>query len=152
MYATATASARQKFVNDGVGNTPPERLLVMLYDRLLRDLDDAVIAIAQSDVGGAHSALAHAQDIVAELHSALDLDAWDGAEAMSGLYVWLGELLAQANVKKSTALVDEARSLVQPMRDTWDEAYQALASASVCVGAAAFGDGALGTGGLDVSG
>ncbi len=146
MYSTATASARQKFVNDGVGNTPPERLLVMLYDRLLRDLDDAVLAITQADVGAAHEALSHAQDIVAELHSALDRDAWDGAEAMSGLYIWLGELLAQANVKKSTALVDEARSLVQPMRDTWDEAYQALTAASVPAPAG------VGAGGLDVSG
>jgi flagellar secretion chaperone FliS len=144
MYAPSTA--RNKFVADGVGTTPPERMLVLLYDRLLRDLDDADLAIGRFDVGGAHDALTHAQDIVAELHSALDADAWDGAGAMADLYTWLGDLLARANMAKSGALVGEARSLVQPLRDTWAEACQAVATASPvsAVGAS--------VGGLDVSG
>ncbi len=142
MY-TATA-ARNRFVTDGVGSTPPEKLLVMLYDRLLRDLDDATAAIGDKDVSGAHEALSHAQDIVAELHSALDPDRWDGAEAMGDLYTWLAELLGRANMKKSAALVDEARSLVAPLRDTWAEAYRSLA-ANPSVATAT-------TGGLDVSG
>lgn len=160
MYATA--SARNKFMSDGMGTTPPERLLVMLYDRLLRDLDEAEAAIGQADIGAAHDALTHAQDIVAELHSALDLDAWDGAPAMAELYTWLGELLAQANMKKSVDHVNEARSLVKPLRDTWDEAYQAMAAASApasvgagaaaSTSAAAFGQGGPRIGGLDVSG
>ena len=142
MYATATA--RNKFVADGVGTTPPERLLVMLYDRLLRDLDDATGAIGGAQIGPAHDALTHAQDIVAELHSALDTSAWDGAEAMAELYTWLGELLSRANMAKSAPLVAEARSLVQPLRDTWDEAYRAISSKPVGATAPA--------GGLDVAG
>ena len=146
MY-TATA-ARNRFVSDGVGSTPPEKLLVMLYDRLLRDLDEAGEAIAGTDVGAAHTALSHAQDIVAELHSALDPDRWDGAEAMGDLYTWLADLLARANMKKSTALVTEARSLVAPLRDTWAEAYQALQVAPAPVVSTASAH----PGGLDVAG
>ena len=144
MYAPSTA--RNKFVADGVGTTPPERMLVLLYDRLLRDLDDAALAIGRVDVGDAHDALTHAQDIVAELHSALDTDAWDGAAAMADLYTWLGELLARSNMAKSADLVAEARSLVQPLRDTWAEACQALATASPVSAVSAS------AGGLDVSG
>ena len=55
MYATATA-ARNKFVADGVGSTPPERLLVLLYDRLLRDLDDADRAITAIEIPAAGAA------------------------------------------------------------------------------------------------
>lgn len=130
MYAT-TSTARNRFVADGVGSTPPERLLVMLYDRLLRDLDDGIIAIGRVDVAGAHDALTHAQDIVAELHSALDLDRWEGAQAMADLYTYLADLLARANMTKSAPLVAEARKLVDPLRDTWAEAAQSLASAPV---------------------
>lgn len=145
MYAPSTA--RNKFVADGVGSTPSERLLVMLYDRLLRDLEDAMVAIGRAQVGPAHEALTHAQDIVAELHSALDPDNWDGADAMAELYTWLADLLARANMTKSAPLVAEARSLVQPMRDTWDEAYREV-SAKPLVAAVS----AASTGGLDVSG
>jgi flagellar secretion chaperone FliS len=127
MYATAS-TARNRFVADGVGSTPPERLLVLLYERLLRDLDDAIIGIGRLDVTGAHDALTHAQDIVAELHSALDLDRWEGAQAMADLYIYLADLLARANMTKSAPLVAEARKLIQPLRDTWAEAAQALAS------------------------
>ncbi|MBK5224001.1 MAG: flagellar export chaperone FliS [Acidimicrobiia bacterium] len=141
MYATAIA--RNKFVADGVGSTPQERLLVLLYDRLLRDLDDASVAIGGSDVGGAHDALTHAQDIVAELHSALDPARWDGADAMAALYTYLADVLARANISKSTNLVAEARSLVAPMRDTWAEAH-AITAAPVAVSSAA--------GGIDVAG
>jgi flagellar protein FliS len=155
MYATAT-TARNKFVADGVGSTPQERLLVMLYDRLLRDLDDADRAIAAIEIPAAHDALTHAQDIVAELHSALDPARWDGADAMADLYTYLADLLGRANMAKSAALVAEARAVVAPLRDTWADAYAALTTvaASPLATAAAGGIAAagVGAGGLDVAG
>jgi flagellar secretion chaperone FliS len=138
------ATARNKFISDGVGSTPPERLLIMLYDRLVRDLDDAAIAAASADVNATHEALSHAQDIVAELHSALNSDAWAGAEPMAELYTWLADLLARANVHKSIELVAEARSLVAPLRDTWAEAYELLPTTQSVA--------AVPAGGLDVAG
>ncbi len=143
MYSS-TATARNKFVSDGVGSTPSERLVVLLYDRLLRDLDDAAAAIDTAAVGAAHDALAHAQDIVAELHSALDPASWDGADAMGEVYTWLADLLCRANMKKSVPLVQEARTIVAPLRDTWAEACRAL-QANPHAGAAT-------AGGLDVAG
>ncbi len=142
----APTQARDRFVSDGVGSVPPGKLLVMLYDRLLRDLDEAAVAIERRDPPAAHEALTHAQDIVAELHSALDLDRWDGAPAMVDIYTYLADLLGRANMAKSTALVIEARSVVAPLRDTWSEAYAAASEAHALAGAARAG------GGLDVAG
>lgn len=144
MYATAT-TARHRFVADGVGSTPPERLLVLLYDRLLRDLDDAERAIAAIEIPAAHDALTHAQDIVAELHSALDPGRWDGADRMADLYAYVADLLGRANMGKSAELVAEARSVIAPLRDTWAEAYTVTSAAAPV--AAVIGDG-----GLDVAG
>lgn len=140
MYAPTTA--RNRFVSDGVGSMAPGKLLVLLYDRMLRDLDEASSAIDRRDTVAAHGALTHAQDIVAELHSALDVDRWDGAAAMVDLYTYLADLLGRANVSKSMALVLEARSVVAPLRDTWAEAYAATTEAAAAVTG----------GGLDVAG
>ena len=117
------ATARNRFVSDGVGSMPQGKLLVLLYDRMLRDLDEAAVAIDRRDAVAAHEALTHAQDIVAELHSALDVDRWDGAPAMVDIYTFLADLLGRANMAKSVSLVLEARSVVTPLRDTWAEAY-----------------------------
>lgn len=142
MYAT---TARNRFMSDGVGSTPPERLLVLLYDRLLRDLDEASAAVVDGDVCATHEALSHAQDIVAELHSALDPERWDAAESMAGLYTWLADLLGRANIGKDLSLIAEARSLIEPLRDTWDEAYKVVSALPVPATAGP-------EGGLDVSG
>lgn len=143
----APTTARNRFVDDGVGSMPQGKLLVLLYDRLLRDLDEAVVAIDGHETAVAHDALTHAQDIVAELHSALDVDRWDGAPAMVDLYTFLAELLARANIAKSTTLVLEARSVVAPLRDTWSEAYAAASETQALAGAAR-----AAAGGLDVAG
>ena len=143
------ATARNRFVSDGVGSMPQGKLLVLLYDRMVRDLDEAAVAIDRRDTVGAHEALTHAQDIVAELHSALDVDRWDGAQAMVDIYTFLADLLGRANMAKSLALVAEARSVVLPLRDMWGEAYEA----STLAAGSGVGNGvAVAAGALDVAG
>jgi flagellar secretion chaperone FliS len=139
----APTTARNRFVADGMGSTPPGKLLVLLYDRLLRDVDEAAVAIDRRDTVAAHEALTHAQDIVAELHSALDVDRWDGASAMVDIYTFLADLLARANIAKSLPLVVEARSVIAPLRDTWAEAYVAATESAAPARVA---------GGVDVAG
>jgi len=124
-------TARNRFVSDGVGSMPQGKLLVLLYDRMLRDLDEAAVAIDRRDAVAAHEALTHAQDIVAELHSALDVDRWDGAPAMVDIYTFLADLLGRANMAKSLPLVAEARSVIAPLRDTWAEAHAAATESAV---------------------
>lgn len=151
MYATAT-TARSRFMTDGVGSTPPERLLVLLYERLLRDLDEAATAIGAGTVEGAHEALSHAQDIIAELHAALDPGSWELADRMGDLYTWLAETLAQANMKKDAALVAEARSVVQPLCDTWSEAARTAGAGTTVAPGGIAPPTSIAAGGLDVAG
>ncbi|MFA5566311.1 MAG: flagellar export chaperone FliS [Acidimicrobiia bacterium] len=144
MYA-AQAAVRNRFITDGTGTVSQERLLIMLYERLLRDIDDAHTALGEPrNVAAAHEALAHAQDIVAELHSALNPELWEGGEEMASLYTYLATLLMQANLEKSQAKVAEARSIVAPMLATWQEAYQAVTTPAHAA--------KVGTGTLDVAG
>jgi flagellar protein FliS len=117
-----TTQARARFVSDGLAVLTGPRLLVALYERLVRDLDEASAAIDAGDTVTAHNALIHAQDIVSELAGSLDGSAWDGAGDLAELYEWTYHHLVQANIAKDSGIVDACRSVIAPLRDTWAEA------------------------------
>jgi flagellar secretion chaperone FliS len=119
---------RDAYVGDSIATASPARLLVMLYDRLLVDLAGATQAIAARDLGSASNKICHAQDIVMELRTSLDVSAWEGGPGLASLYDWLYRRLVQANVAKDPAAVAECIELVTPLRDAWSEAAAATAT------------------------
>ena len=50
----ANQNVRSRYVSDGAGVVPPARLLVMLYDRLVLDLEQADTAIVTGDIATAN--------------------------------------------------------------------------------------------------
>ena len=116
---TTAQHARSRYATAAVSTASPARLLVMLYDRLVRDLVTAEQALASGDLSMMGQELLHAQDIVLELRTSLDLTVWDGAQGLADLYSWLHAELIQANVKKDAARIASCRSLVEPLRDAW---------------------------------
>ena len=119
---TTAYAARARYANEAVTTASPAKLLVMLYDRLVRDLVTAEQCLADGDLGRASSELVHAQDIVSELHTSLDQSAWDGAAGLASLYVFMKAELVAANVRKDAARVVGVRELVEPLRDAWRSA------------------------------
>jgi flagellar protein FliS len=111
--------ARARYVADAVETNSPARLVVMLYDALAKDLATAEQALAARDLAVTNSTLIHAQEIVLELNSGLRVDAWDGAPALKQIYVFLYDRLVAANVRKDSAVIDECRLLVEPLREAW---------------------------------
>jgi len=103
---------------------PPARLLVLLYDRLARDLDDAETAIRAADGAAARLALLHAQDIVSELEQALDPSVWTAAVELSTIYVYLQGRLVNANIHQDLASVEACRAAIDPLREAWTLAWQ----------------------------
>ena len=71
-------AARSRYAADAVATASPARLLIMLYDRLVRDLVTAEEAAAKGDLTTMSSELVHAQAIVLELRTSLDTTVWDG--------------------------------------------------------------------------
>src|SRR4051794_41861363 len=90
---TTAAQLRSRYAREAVMTASPVRLVTMLYDRLVRDLDDAELAISLDNPQAAHAQLRHAQDIVQELSSSLDVSKWDGGPGLQSLYTWLLERL-----------------------------------------------------------
>lgn len=121
------ADIRSMYDGDKVSTTP-ERLITMLYDRLVRDLVGAEEAIRLGARDLSNDQLVHAQEIVFELLSALDGTSWDGATALAALYTWvLGELVG-ANVDQDALRVAQCRALLEPLADAWHVAAAEVAA------------------------
>lgn len=122
MTTTAVRRDVARFADDHLHTATESRLLVMLYERLSIDLARAESALLREDIETSHACLVHAQAIVFELRSALDVDAWEGGPNMAAIYAWLhGELVA-ANVTKDGSRVSDSRKIVDTLRDAWREA------------------------------
>jgi flagellar protein FliS len=127
MYNAQLGAARAQYTRESVTTASPARLLIMLYDRLVRDLVTAEAALTGGDIAKASSELVHAQQIVLELRTSLDLDAWDGAAGLADLYSFLHAELVTANLHKDATRVLACREIVEPLRDAWRQAaLQAL--------------------------
>lgn len=120
------AKSLDRYRTDGLASQSPQRLLVLLYQRLAVDLERAEASLSTGDRGGAHAPLVHAQEIVGELRLALDVGAWPAAQGLAELYGYLEQRLVTANVTKSAAAVTECRALVAPLVDAWEAAYRAV--------------------------
>ena len=121
---TTPAILRRRYQADAVTTASASRLVVMLYDRLVRDLFAAHAAIGSADIPAAHHALLHAQEIVAELAGSLDVGQWDEARSLASLYEYLGYTLVRANLAKSQSYVMDCLEVVEPLRDAFATAAQ----------------------------
>jgi flagellar secretion chaperone FliS len=121
---------RGRYLADSVATASPARLLTMLYDRLVLDLNRGEEALRAGDRNAAWQQLVHAQDIVLELRTSLNADAWDGADRLAQIYTWLLTELVGANVNADADRVAACRGLVEPLRDAWREAALSLAASA----------------------
>jgi flagellar protein FliS len=116
---------RDRYLQDSIDTASPGKLLLMLYDRLVLDLMKGEEALRTGEREQAHEQLTHAQEIVLELRTSLDVDAWSGAPALANLYGWMLTELIGANIAKDADRVAACRTLVEPLRDAWREAAAA---------------------------
>ncbi len=113
---------RDRYLADSVSTASPGKLLVMLYDRLVLDLAQGEEAVRAGDRDRSAERLTHAQEIILELRTTLDLDAWSGAPGLANLYGFLLTELIGATIGRDADRIAACRALVEPLRDAWREA------------------------------
>lgn len=123
-----TTDLRSEYLAQSVLNATPSTLVTMLYDRLLLDISRARKAIAAGDKAGCNAAALHAQDIVTELMTTLDVSAWAGAQNLLTLYSYLSTELVKANVHQDDERFDACRALIEPLREAWHTAARELSA------------------------
>lgn len=132
-------SVRSRYVTSAVETVGPARLLTMLYDRMLLDVDRGVEALQAGDRMQGSSHLQHAQEIVAELMVSLQPDGWEGGEQLMAIYRYLLTELIGAGAHGDADRARACRDLVLPLADAWHAAADELtrtASATAPVPAA----------------
>ena len=124
------ALKRAQLNREAILSASPARLLTMLYDRLLVDLNRAEAAQIAGNWPVASENLVHAQAILSELISSLNSEVWSGATGLHSLYAFATQLLIDANITRDPALTRQAIGLMEPLRQTWHEAASAPAAPS----------------------
>jgi len=124
----AALRAQQRYREDAILSAGPERLVTMLFDRLLVDIDRAEAAQLAGEWQTAGTELQHAQRIVAELHGSLT-DDWQGSASLRAVYTYLSRTLIGANIGRDVERTRECRELVVPLRDAWHAAADAVTAA-----------------------
>ena len=110
---------RARYIKDTVETIPPSRLVTMLYDALVTDLELAERGIAANDLHAANRGLVKAQAILIELRSSLKPELWSAGPRLAALYEYLIREVVQANVTKDARRIATCRRLVEPLRDAW---------------------------------
>jgi flagellar protein FliS len=100
------------------GATPPE-LLVMLYDRLVLDVQRGLEAQREGDNVQTIDQLTHALTIVDELRRNVDEQEMKGGYDLAALYEFLNRRLVMASIGNDTAITDECLELVTDLCQTW---------------------------------
>lgn len=127
------SAARTAYVGNAIATASPARLLVMLCDRLVLDVERAARAQVDGDRVETHNQLVHAQAIVTELRSSLRPEGWRGGAELASLYAYLDRRLVEANTHNDRRATAEALGLCRSIRDTWREA--AMLAAGLAAGA-----------------
>lgn len=124
------AAYRQVDVESRVHAADPHELIRLLFDELLRCLDQARSAMLARDVATKTRAIGQALRVVDEgLRAAVDTAAGGTlAQRLLDLYDCVLARLTLANLRNDPALVDEVRALVAPVRDAWLQIRPAGAS------------------------
>jgi flagellar protein FliS len=120
LNANSVNAYRQTKVKTASGG----KIIVMLYDEAMRQIDRALSAIdnGTKELDKIHNAIVKAQDIVTELMVSLDFDAGgDISRNLFNLYVYFNNQLMDANVKKDAQPLREIRPLIGELRDAWAE-------------------------------
>lgn len=126
MPTTASLIARYQSAATETASGP--QLLVMLYDRLAKDLSAAEAAIEGAEIEAANTALIHAQQIVRLFRVHLDSGGFEGGAELADLYDYLDRQLVDANLTKNAQLVRDCVEVVEPLRAAWRAAAEAVLS------------------------
>ncbi|WP_371362979.1 Flagellar secretion chaperone FliS [Sporomusa rhizae] len=119
------ANMANAYKHQQIMTASPEELTLMLYNGAIRFIAESIQAIEHSDLQKAHNSNLRAQAIVREFMLTLDMQ-YEISEGYNKLYDYIEYRLIQANLKKDIAQLEEAKNLLQELRDGWVQAMKAV--------------------------
>jgi flagellar protein FliS len=111
-----------ELTEDELYRMSPQELTAVLYEALLRKLQEAVLAIEEKQFMRANRLLQRGNDILRRLGAGLNYEAGIIADQLEAIYNYMAERLIEANVKKDAALINEVRTRADELKQAWDQA------------------------------
>lgn len=97
------------------------KLVVILYDGLLRFIDLALENLPQKKYDVVNNNIIKAQDIISELSMALNMEAGEISDKLLSIYSFLNMKLIEGNVQKQTEPILFVRKMVCDLRESWNK-------------------------------
>ena len=137
--------AASAYLQTQVTTTSQGDIVVMLYDGALKFLNQAKEHLAANDMAKKGIAISKALDVINEMDSSLNMEKGGSlAENLHGLYLFCGNHLVKANLKKDPAMIDDVIKVLAGLRSayaqilTQPEAQTAAQEAAANLSAKAF--------------
>ena len=112
---------RRRFLEEQVSLATPAERLMMIWERLMLNLDQAHEAMGAGEHERANTELLSAQQILVILSGTLD-QSWDGAANLGALYRFCWEKLVAANVRWDKGQLEEATDILAQLYEAWGKA------------------------------
>ncbi len=112
----------QKYRSNDVVTANQGRLIVMLYDGLIKQIDLGTEELGQTKprLDVVNNALSKAQQIINELQISLDMEQGGQiAQSLLSLYRFFNQILVQANIRKNAAGLSAIRQQIVDLRTAW---------------------------------
>jgi flagellar secretion chaperone FliS len=122
MSKYATQAYKTVGVNTAVEGATPHKLILMLYDGLLRQLRLGRAHMQKGDLGAKANCLSKAISIIDQgLRASLnDEKGGEIAQRLRALYDYSERQLVHANARNDVAVIDEVIALFEPLRAAWN--------------------------------
>jgi len=112
-------SLLKKYKEMEIQTSSPEKLILILYNGAIKFLNQAKTKMREENIEESSRLLLKAEKIVRELMFSLDLKRGKFVVHWYNLYGYIYGKLIEANLEKNVEAVDEAISLLTPLRDSW---------------------------------
>jgi len=117
-----TNQATQHYRNQELMSASPARLVVMLYDRAIHSLNDAIKAIEAGDIERRWKSTRNANEIITHLAMTLDFEQGGQiARNLNDLYRFMLQRLINVDVRNDPQPARDVIKLIEPLRGSWDQ-------------------------------
>lgn len=103
-----------------VNTATQAELTLMLYEGAIKFCNIALLGIEQRDIEKANNNICKAQKIIQEFRATLDFR-YPVAKEFDLMYDYIYSRLVEANIRKSSEVLEEALEQIREMRDVWKE-------------------------------
>jgi flagellar protein FliS len=114
--------ATRHYKNQELMTASPARLVVMLYDRAIYSLNDAIKAIEAGDIERRWKSNKNANEVITHLAMTLDFEKGGQiAQNLNDLYRFMLRTLVNVDVRNDPQPARDAIRLLEPLRQSWDQ-------------------------------